>query len=182
MFFQALLHACIACSLKPTIDWIAASDLEDESAKLVCSAPRCSFSSHLRLSQMLNYLHCLIYLWRRIWRHIRFFVQTPEEHASAWQTLKVSFASYYFELLSGPLLSLHLMSRTYINRVCGFYSPVFFSFSFFFHFGLFLWSSCVFLWSSCEVLILLWSHALHNCWLGCHSWKILGDFCRKSSA
>ncbi|KAH9703502.1 CTP synthase [Citrus sinensis] len=31
---QALLHACIACSLKPSIDWIAASDLEDESAKL----------------------------------------------------------------------------------------------------------------------------------------------------
>lgn len=30
---KALLHACIACSLKPTIDWIAASDLEDESAK-----------------------------------------------------------------------------------------------------------------------------------------------------
>ncbi|KAH9703511.1 CTP synthase [Citrus sinensis] len=31
---KALLHACIACSLKPSIDWIAASDLEDESAKL----------------------------------------------------------------------------------------------------------------------------------------------------
>ncbi|KAL9239743.1 hypothetical protein vseg_014037 [Gypsophila vaccaria] len=30
---KALLHACIACSLKPTIDWIAASDLEDESAQ-----------------------------------------------------------------------------------------------------------------------------------------------------
>ncbi|PKI73944.1 hypothetical protein CRG98_005669, partial [Punica granatum] len=29
---KALLHACIACSLKPAIDWIAASDLEDESA------------------------------------------------------------------------------------------------------------------------------------------------------
>ncbi|KAJ8438164.1 hypothetical protein Cgig2_033043 [Carnegiea gigantea] len=38
MFFQALLHACIACSLKPTIDWIAASDLEDESAKLTPEA------------------------------------------------------------------------------------------------------------------------------------------------
>ncbi|PIN07538.1 CTP synthase (UTP-ammonia lyase) [Handroanthus impetiginosus] len=29
---KALLHACIACSLKPVIDWIAASDLEDDSA------------------------------------------------------------------------------------------------------------------------------------------------------
>ncbi|KAI3732595.1 hypothetical protein L1987_63801 [Smallanthus sonchifolius] len=31
---QALLHACTALSLKPSIEWIAASDLEDESAKL----------------------------------------------------------------------------------------------------------------------------------------------------
>ncbi|XP_038900037.1 CTP synthase-like isoform X2 [Benincasa hispida] len=30
---KALLHACIACSLKPSIDWIAATDLEDESSK-----------------------------------------------------------------------------------------------------------------------------------------------------
>ncbi|CAN6853872.1 unnamed protein product, partial [Brassica oleracea] len=30
---KALLHACIACSLKPQIEWIAASDLEDESEK-----------------------------------------------------------------------------------------------------------------------------------------------------
>ncbi|KAL6515938.1 hypothetical protein OROGR_019243 [Orobanche gracilis] len=30
---KALLHACIACSLKPEIYWIAASDLEDDSAK-----------------------------------------------------------------------------------------------------------------------------------------------------
>ncbi|XVE73396.1 hypothetical protein DITRI_Ditri11bG0114800 [Diplodiscus trichospermus] len=29
---KALLHACIACSLKPSIDWIAASDLEDDTA------------------------------------------------------------------------------------------------------------------------------------------------------
>lgn len=35
---KALLHACIACSLKPTIDWIAASDLEDESTKLTPAA------------------------------------------------------------------------------------------------------------------------------------------------
>ncbi|GMJ01332.1 CTP synthase 3 [Hibiscus trionum] len=33
---KALLHACIACSLKPSIDWIAASDLEDDTAQ---SAP-----------------------------------------------------------------------------------------------------------------------------------------------
>ncbi|KAF8006650.1 hypothetical protein BT93_K0836 [Corymbia citriodora subsp. variegata] len=30
---KALLHACIACSKKPLIDWIAASDLEEDSAK-----------------------------------------------------------------------------------------------------------------------------------------------------
>ncbi|KAK6941059.1 Glutamine amidotransferase [Dillenia turbinata] len=35
---KALLHACIACSLKPVVDWIAASDLEDDSAKLIPEA------------------------------------------------------------------------------------------------------------------------------------------------
>lgn len=35
---KALLHACIACSLKPSIEWIAASDLEDESANLTPEA------------------------------------------------------------------------------------------------------------------------------------------------
>ncbi|KAF8392621.1 hypothetical protein HHK36_022969 [Tetracentron sinense] len=35
---KALLHACIACSLKPSVDWIAASDLEDDSAKLTPEA------------------------------------------------------------------------------------------------------------------------------------------------
>ncbi|XP_010931725.1 uncharacterized protein [Elaeis guineensis] len=30
---KALLHACVSCSLKPSIQWIAASDLEDDSAK-----------------------------------------------------------------------------------------------------------------------------------------------------
>ncbi|KAL8544937.1 hypothetical protein ACS0TY_005225 [Phlomoides rotata] len=35
---KALLHACIACSLKPVIDWIAASDLEDDSSKLTPEA------------------------------------------------------------------------------------------------------------------------------------------------
>ncbi|CAA2979033.1 CTP synthase [Olea europaea subsp. europaea] len=35
---KALLHACIACSSKPMIDWIAASDLEDDSANLTPEA------------------------------------------------------------------------------------------------------------------------------------------------
>lgn len=35
---KALLHACIACSLKPSVDWIAASDLEDDSAVLTPEA------------------------------------------------------------------------------------------------------------------------------------------------
>ncbi|XP_031100560.1 CTP synthase [Ipomoea triloba] len=35
---KALLHACISCSMKPSIDWIAASDLEDESARLTPEA------------------------------------------------------------------------------------------------------------------------------------------------
>lgn len=35
---KALLHACISCSLKPSIEWIAASDLEDETAKLTPEA------------------------------------------------------------------------------------------------------------------------------------------------
>ncbi|XP_073314374.1 uncharacterized protein [Primulina huaijiensis] len=30
---KALLHSCIACSLRPAIDWIAASDLEDDSVE-----------------------------------------------------------------------------------------------------------------------------------------------------
>ncbi|KAJ6848305.1 CTP synthase-like [Iris pallida] len=30
---KALLHACVACSLRPSVEWIAASDLEDESAR-----------------------------------------------------------------------------------------------------------------------------------------------------
>ncbi|KAG7570211.1 hypothetical protein ISN45_Aa04g028310 [Arabidopsis thaliana x Arabidopsis arenosa] len=32
---KALLHACISCSLKPHIEWIAASNLKDESEKSV---------------------------------------------------------------------------------------------------------------------------------------------------
>ncbi|XP_052203202.1 uncharacterized protein LOC127808675 [Diospyros lotus] len=35
---KALLHACIACSLKPSVDWIAASDLEDDTANLAPEA------------------------------------------------------------------------------------------------------------------------------------------------
>ncbi|KAK1293899.1 hypothetical protein QJS10_CPA16g01619 [Acorus calamus] len=35
---KALLHACIACSLKPIIEWVAASDLEDESEKMTPEA------------------------------------------------------------------------------------------------------------------------------------------------
>ncbi|GMI74021.1 CTP synthase 3 [Hibiscus trionum] len=43
---KALLHACIACSLKPTIDWIAASDLEDDTAQ---SAPEAHAAAWKRL-------------------------------------------------------------------------------------------------------------------------------------
>ncbi|XP_020572782.1 CTP synthase-like [Phalaenopsis equestris] len=35
---KALLHACVACSLRPSVQWIAASDLEEESAKLAPQA------------------------------------------------------------------------------------------------------------------------------------------------
>ncbi|GFZ04551.1 CTP synthase family protein [Actinidia rufa] len=35
---KALLHACIACSLKPSVDWIAASDLDDDSKQLTPEA------------------------------------------------------------------------------------------------------------------------------------------------
>ncbi|KAG1365290.1 CTP synthase [Cocos nucifera] len=35
---KALLHASVSCSLKPSIQWIAASDLEDESAKMTPEA------------------------------------------------------------------------------------------------------------------------------------------------
>ena len=41
---QALLHACVARSFRPSIDWIAASDLEDDSAKSVMI----SFQLHLK--------------------------------------------------------------------------------------------------------------------------------------
>ncbi|KAG0498755.1 hypothetical protein HPP92_003446 [Vanilla planifolia] len=35
---KALLHACVACSLKPSFEWIAASNLEDENALLAPKA------------------------------------------------------------------------------------------------------------------------------------------------
>lgn len=35
---KALLHACVACSMKPSVEWVAASDLEDESATLTPEA------------------------------------------------------------------------------------------------------------------------------------------------
>ncbi|KAI3691109.1 hypothetical protein L2E82_49327 [Cichorium intybus] len=44
---KALLHACIACSLKLSIEWIAASNLEDESAK---TAPE----AHTKASETLR--------------------------------------------------------------------------------------------------------------------------------
>lgn len=50
---QALLHACVARSFKPSIDWIAASDLEDDSEKSVMI----SFQLH---PKKLGYLS----LWR----------------------------------------------------------------------------------------------------------------------
>ncbi|CAA6654371.1 unnamed protein product [Spirodela intermedia] len=46
---KALLHACIAYSLKPSVEWIAASDLEDESAKLTPEA-HCSAWDNLKNS------------------------------------------------------------------------------------------------------------------------------------
>lgn len=49
---QALLHACIACSLKPAVDWIAASDLEDDSANSVTASH--SFSSNLHTYLLLT--------------------------------------------------------------------------------------------------------------------------------
>ncbi|KAK8913582.1 hypothetical protein KSP39_PZI023782 [Platanthera zijinensis] len=35
---KALLHACVACSLRPSVEWVAASDLEEESARLIPKA------------------------------------------------------------------------------------------------------------------------------------------------
>ncbi|KAI0511483.1 hypothetical protein KFK09_012113 [Dendrobium nobile] len=35
---KALLHACVACSLRSSVEWVAASDLDDESARLTPQA------------------------------------------------------------------------------------------------------------------------------------------------
>jgi CTP synthase len=35
ILLQALLHSSVACSLKPSIQWVAASDLEDAAATSV---------------------------------------------------------------------------------------------------------------------------------------------------
>nr|XP_043609222.1 CTP synthase [Erigeron canadensis] len=50
---KALLHASIACSLKPSIEWIAASDLEDESAE---SAPE----AHTKAWETLRNSACVL--------------------------------------------------------------------------------------------------------------------------
>ncbi|CAM8994576.1 unnamed protein product [Rhodiola kirilowii] len=50
---KALLHACIACSIKPSLDWIAASDLEEESLK---SAPE----AHAAAWQTLKDAACVL--------------------------------------------------------------------------------------------------------------------------
>jgi len=49
-YLQALLHACVARSFKPSIDWIAASDLEDESAKSVMISFKLHFKKLAYLS------------------------------------------------------------------------------------------------------------------------------------
>lgn len=77
---QALLHACIACSLKPQIEWIAASDLEDESEKSVyTTTPLMSFILLEFLDQESLYMP----------KHHVSPLQTPEAHAAAWKILKV---------------------------------------------------------------------------------------------
>lgn len=77
---QALLHACIACSLKPSIDWIAASDLEDESAKLVLNLVCCvSVEFCFVFLKFLPCVNCFVHI-----------LQTPKDHAAAWETLRVS--------------------------------------------------------------------------------------------
>ncbi|KAL9266210.1 CTP synthase-like protein [Drosera capensis] len=78
---KALLHACIACSLRPSIDWIAASDLEDESAKLRDS----------RSDKSESVLFLMIRLNFNLLSEDTIFVSksdTPEAHSSAWETLK----------------------------------------------------------------------------------------------
>ncbi|WVY95790.1 hypothetical protein V8G54_027941 [Vigna mungo] len=54
---KALLHACVARSFKPSIDWIAASDLEDESAK---STPEAHAAAWTTLKVNALALHCVL--------------------------------------------------------------------------------------------------------------------------
>lgn len=77
---QALLHACIACSLKPAVDWIAASDLEEDGAKLVGVS-----TSFINL-----YIYLILFQGICLILNLTFLIQTPEAHAAAWKTLRVS--------------------------------------------------------------------------------------------
>jgi len=67
--------------LRPSIDWIAASDLEDDSAQSVMI----SFKLHLKKFGFFS-------LCRHsgLFNFLVLFFQTPEAHAAAWKTLKVS--------------------------------------------------------------------------------------------
>lgn len=67
--------------MKPSIDWIAASDLEDESARLVHSLYFILFF----VSACFDMKCLVIYSFK--------YFQTPEAHAAAWKTLKVKFCS-----------------------------------------------------------------------------------------
>ncbi|GFS33502.1 CTP synthase family protein [Actinidia rufa] len=57
---KALLHACIACSLKPSVDWIAASDLEDDSKQLTPEA-------HATAWETLRQYNCIGYASKEGW-------------------------------------------------------------------------------------------------------------------
>lgn len=83
---QALLHACISCSLKPQIEWIAASDLEDESEKSVYTTPLMSF---ILLESFGSRGFICLYYHRFPSKHHFSPLQTPEAHAAAWKILKV---------------------------------------------------------------------------------------------
>lgn len=92
---QALLHACIACSLKPSIDWIAASDLEDESEKLVLNLHSCiSVDFCFVFPKILACVICFVHI-----------LQTPEAHAAAWETLRVSITVVNYLLINTPTKS-----------------------------------------------------------------------------
>ncbi|PKA61601.1 CTP synthase [Apostasia shenzhenica] len=50
---KALLHACVSCSLRPSVEWIAASDLEDESARSTPQAHAAAWETLTRCSCIL---------------------------------------------------------------------------------------------------------------------------------